>query len=269
MFDEEKSKRYEGLLEKKWTSVIRLQKKILDLETQTRLLRAELETAGPTSLSRRNEDPTAWLPRAPARYVLEGHRLPVTAVAFHPVYSSLASASEDTTIKIWDWELGELERTIKGHTKAVLDVDFGGGGSRGATLLASCSSDMTIKLWDPADGYKNIRTLTGHDHIASSVRFVPPGGGGNLLVSASKDTTLKLWDVATGYCVKTIAGHSDWPRAVCPSADGRYLLSTGSDKAARLWDIQSGREPECKVVMVGHENFNVCTLLSPPWFVPQ
>jgi platelet-activating factor acetylhydrolase IB subunit alpha len=36
----------------------------------------------------------------------------------------LASASEDSTVKIWDWESGEFERTVKGHTKAVMDVDF-------------------------------------------------------------------------------------------------------------------------------------------------
>ncbi|KAK4680100.1 Lissencephaly-1 [Podospora pseudoanserina] len=269
-FDLAKAKQYEGLLEKKWTSVIRLQKKVLDLQAENAHLKNEIENAGPLALSRKNQDPANWLPKGPPRYTLEGHRLPITSVAFHPVFSSLASASEDNTIKIWDWELGELERTLKGHTKAVLDVDF--GGPRGNTLLASCSSDMSIKLWDPADQYKNIRTLHGHDHIVSSVRFVPANGtagaGGNLLVSASKDNTLKLWDVTTGYCVKTIEGHNDWPRAVAPSADGRWLLSTGSDKAARLWDI-GGTEPECRVVMFGHENFNLCCEFAPSTSYPH
>ena len=27
-------------------------------------------------------------------------------------------------MKIWDWESGDFERTVKGHTKAVMDVDF-------------------------------------------------------------------------------------------------------------------------------------------------
>ncbi|CRK30917.1 hypothetical protein BN1708_015877, partial [Verticillium longisporum] len=90
-----------------------------------------------------------------------------------------------------------LERTIKGHTNAVLDVDF--GGPRGGTLLASCSNDLTIKLWDPSDEYKNIRTLPGHDHSVSCVRFIPSGAAGapssgNLLVSASRDKTLRIWD---------------------------------------------------------------------------
>lgn len=261
-FDDATAKKYETLLEKKWTSVVRLQKKIMDLESKNSALQHEIDTATPLSSSRKI-DPTTWLPRAPARHTLQGHRLPVTAVAFHPVFSSLASGSEDTTIKIWDWELGELERTLKGHTKAVLDVDF--GGPRGGTLLASCSSDLTIKLWDPSDEYKNIRTLPGHDHSISSIRFIPSGAAGsplsgNLLVSASRDKTLRIWDVTTGYCVKTLKGHADWVRAVTASNDGRWLLSAGNDQVPRLWDAASG---ESKKTFLGHEHVVECVAFAP------
>jgi platelet-activating factor acetylhydrolase IB subunit alpha len=185
-------------------------------------------------------------------------------VAFHPVFSVLASGSEDYTIKIWDWELGEMERTVKGHTKAVLDVDF--GGPKGNTLLASCSSYLTIKLWDPANDYNNIRTLPGHDHSVSAVRFIPSGTGGssgNLLVSTSRDKTLRIWDTTTGYCVKTLRGHAEWVRDVCPSPDGKFLLSTSDDQTARLWDI-SVPNPETKVTFIGHEHVVLCCTLAPP-----
>lgn len=263
-FDENTRKKYEGLLEKKWTSVVRLQKKIMDLESRNSALQHELDTATPGVSSRKNTDPTSWLPRSPARHTLQSHRQPVTCVAFHPVFSSLASGSEDTTIKIWDWELGELERTVKGHTKAVLDVDF--GGPRGGTLLASCSSDLTIKLWDPSDEYKNIRTLPGHDHSVSAVRFIPSGAAGaplsgNLLASASRDKTIRIWDVTTGYCVKTLRGHNDWVRDVTPSFDGRWLFSVGNDQTARLWDANSG---EVKQTIVGHEHVIECCAFAPP-----
>jgi platelet-activating factor acetylhydrolase IB subunit alpha len=236
----------------------------MDLESRNVSLQSELDSATPTSLSKRNQDPTTWLPRSPARHTLQSHRDPITCVAFHPIFSSLASGSEDYTIKIWDWELGELERTVKGHTKAVLDVDF--GGPSGGTLLASCSSDLTIKLWDPSDEYKNIRTLPGHDHSVSAVRFVPSGAAGspssgNLLVSASRDKSLRIWDVSTGYCVKTIRGHADWVRDVSPTFDGRFLLSAGNDQTARIWDASSG---ECKATLLGHEHVIECCVFAPP-----
>lgn len=226
-------------------------------------LQTELDTNTPTSLTRKNVDPSSWLPRAPPRHNLIGHRNPVTSVAFHPVFSVLASGAEDSTVKIWDWELGELERTIKGHTKAVLDVDF--GGPKAGTLLASCSSDLTIKLWDPADEYKNIRTLTGHDHSVSAVRFIPSAAG-EFLVSASRDKTLRIWEVATGYCVKTIQGHADWVREVSCSFDGRWLLSAGNDQTARIWDASS---TEHKATLIGHEHFIECGIFAPPSTYPH
>ena len=43
---------------------------------------------------------------------------------FHPVFSVMISASEDATIKVWDFETGDYERTLKGHTDSVQDVAF-------------------------------------------------------------------------------------------------------------------------------------------------
>ena len=36
----------------------------------------------------------------------------------------MVSASEDATIKIWDFETGEYERSLKGHTDSVQDIAF-------------------------------------------------------------------------------------------------------------------------------------------------
>ncbi|KFZ11619.1 hypothetical protein V501_04668 [Pseudogymnoascus sp. VKM F-4519 (FW-2642)] len=250
-FDAVTVKKYETLLEKKWTS-------IMDLESRVATLQSELDSATPSSLSKRSQDPTSWLPSKPSRYTLESHQFEISCIAFHPLYSTIASGDQGSAIKIWDWELGELERTIKGHTKAITGIDF--GGPKGHTLLASCSSDLTIKLWDPADAYKNIRTLSGHDHTVSAVRFMPSG---NLLVSASRDTTLRMWDVTTGYCVKTIRGHLEWVRDVCPSPDGSSILSTGDDRTLRLWNV-SGSVAENKLTLFGHENFIECCVFAPP-----
>lgn len=109
-----------GALEKKWTSVLRLQKKTMELEARVIQLTAELAefTTGKAS-GKAPKQMIDMLPVAPARFELSGHRAPVTSVAFHPSVSLFVSTSEDAQIKIWDADSGELEKTLKGHTNAV------------------------------------------------------------------------------------------------------------------------------------------------------
>ncbi|KAJ8313083.1 hypothetical protein KUTeg_010456 [Tegillarca granosa] len=252
-------KKYAGLLEKKWTSVIRLQKKVMDLEAKLSEAEKEFHTGGP---ARDRRSPAEWIPRPPERYALSGHRSPVTRVIFHPVFSIMVSASEDATIKLWDFETGDYERTLKGHTDSVQDIAFDHTGK----YLASCSADMSIKLWD-FQAYDCVKTLHGHDHNVSSVTFVPSG---DFVVSSSRDKTIKMWEVATGYCVKTYTGHREWVRMVRVYHDGSllascsndqnkkgarsgpFLLSGSRDKNIKMWDVSVGL---CLFSLIGHDNW--------------
>ncbi|KIL69868.1 hypothetical protein M378DRAFT_157107 [Amanita muscaria Koide BX008] len=241
--------KYAGLLEKKWTSVIRLQKKIMDLENRNAALQEELSL----SPAKRAAMQSDWVPRAPAAHVLTGHRAAVTRVAFHPQYSILASASEDATVKIWDWETGEFERTLKGHTKSVVDVDFDHKGH----LLVTCSNDLFIKIWDSQNDWKNTKTFPGHEHSVSTVRFMP---GDQHIVSASRDKTIRIFDVASTHLIRTIAGHTEWVRFAVPSDDGKYIISGSKDQTVRLWDAQTGEQ---KMEMRGHENDVEVVIFAP------
>ena len=42
-----------------------------------------------------------YILKKPAKYELKGHKSNITALAFHPQYTQLATSSEDGTIKIW------------------------------------------------------------------------------------------------------------------------------------------------------------------------
>lgn len=253
-FQPDPKARWAGLLEKKWTSVIRLQKKIMDLERENGMLKDELASSGSGLVSRKGQVED-WLPGRGGgpRHILTGHRSPISALAFHPTFSNLASASEDSTIKIWDYETGEFEVTLKGHTKVVCDVDYDSKG----TFIVSCSSDLTVKLWDCSNHYRCTKTLYDHDHSVSSCRFLP---GDTHIVSASRDQTIKVWEVATSFCVKTLRGHSEWVRGVWPCPNGRLLVSASNDQTSRVWDLSTG---ETKLELRGHEHVVEVAIFAP------
>ena len=138
-----------------------------ELEAKLSEQEKEFISGAPT---REKRTPSEWIPRPPEKYSLAGHRAPVIRVLFHPIFSVMISASEDATLKVWDFETGDYERTLKGHTDSVQDMAFDNAGK----LLVSCAADMSIKLWDFTT-YECTKTLMGHDHNVSSVAFVPTG----------------------------------------------------------------------------------------------
>lgn len=251
--------KYVGLLEKKWTSVIRLQKKVMDLESKLSEFEKEFTGTGPI---RDKRSPAEWIPLPPERHALKGHREPITRVIFHPVFSLVCSASEDSTIKIWDYESGDYEKTLKGHTDSVQDLAFDPNGK----LLASCSADMTVKLWD-FQSYECIRTMHGHDHNVSSVTFMP---NGDHLLSCSRDCTLKVWEVSSGFCKKTFVGHNDWIKMVRVSKDGSLLATCSKDHTIIIWNANqsdllasNNNSNNIKCTLKDHDHTVECIAWAP------
>ncbi|KAJ5893948.1 nuclear migration protein nudF [Penicillium taxi] len=254
-FTEDACKQYAQILQKKWTVITTLQRKVISLESKITNLEAILQSNLGNLTTQTQRDPIKWLP-GKATYTLESHRAAINCVAFHPTHPSLASGSDDFTIKIWSWEYGEFEKTLKGHTRAITGLEFGGQKDR--TLLASCGHDLMIKIWDPSSEYAYIRTMVGHDHSVSCIRFLRPGE--NILVSASRDSSIRIWDASTGICTNLINTNLDWIYDVCPSPDGQSLVSVGRDQAATIWDLTTG---EARTTLLGHENYIECSTYAP------
>eukprot|EP00736_Rhodelphis_marinus_P007648 Rmarinus@m.9455 len=244
-------KQAQDILEKKWSSVVRLQKKVMDLESKISQMDEESVIARSLRGEAGKTDP---LPRQPPLHVLLGHREPITSVACHPMFTIVASASEDSTIKLWDYSTGQLERTVRAHN---VDVVTGLAFSADGNHLASSSNDLTIKIWrvTPND-LPCVKILRGHTHSVSSVAFV----NANTIISASRDASLRVWELETGYCVRTLSGHEKWVRQVAVSPDGAMAASCAADQTVRLWDIASGN---CLDTLYGHEHDVECICFLP------
>lgn len=110
---------------------------------------------------------------------------PLIGMAFHPNGRTLATAGEETGIRLWNVAKGGLRDTLEGHRDEVRSLAFDPEGR----VLASGSWDMTIKIWDPVTG-KLLRTLEGHTDHVQGVTFV---ANGKLLASKGQDDTVRLW----------------------------------------------------------------------------
>ena len=77
-----------------------------------------------------------------------GHKDGVLTVCFSSDGTTLASGSDDNSIRLWDVKTGEYKAKLDGHNNAIFIVCFSPDG----TTLASCSRDNSIRLWDLKTG---------------------------------------------------------------------------------------------------------------------
>jgi WD40 repeat protein len=149
-------------------------------------------------------------------------------VAFAPNGKTLATAGTDArTVQIWAVPEGKLLRILGGHAGMVLNMAYGPDGR----LLASVGDDGMVWLWPGSDGY----LLQGHTKPVNAVAFAP---GGDLLASASDDMTIRLWSVPDGKPLHTLTGHTYGVTSLAFAPDGQTLVSASDAGDVRLWGVR-------------------------------
>jgi len=172
---------------------------------------------------------------------LEGHANQITRIVFSPDGATLASASSDRTIRLWDVATGAHKHTLSGHQSYIYSVAF----SPDRLTLASGSENGRIRLWNVTTGQYRV-TLEGHKDVVRSVAFSPDG---KTLASGSSDRTIRLWNATTGLYKVTLEGHFENVNSVVFSPDGKTLASGSADNTIRLWNATTGFH---KQTLTGH-----------------
>lgn len=210
-----------------------------------------------------------------ALHALSAHLGRVSALAFSPDETILASGGADHTVRLWNLGTNQLLLTLKEHEDTIVDLLF----SHDSQILASVDKRGGVKLWDvkhgrcyvtlmepgnpiqclcfsPDDtilaigGYNRqatlwdthdgtlIQTFTAHKSSVDTVVF---SHDGRLLATGSPDNSAILWDLTQGAILHTFFGCSGLANCVAFSADDRLLITGANDGSARFYETQTGR----------------------------
>jgi RNA polymerase sigma factor (sigma-70 family) len=221
---------------------------------------------------------------APTPTVLYRHEHEVRSVAFSPDGKTLASASVDADIRLWDFTTarerhpqvqthriftvafladGKLPwETAPGHD--LLDLATHGHGvwclacSPQGAVLAAAGPDLPIHVGDLEKGRK-LRKLDEHGRGVACLALPPDRTKLASAEAVGTDYQVRLWDARTGDEVRVFKGHQARVTAVAFFPDGKHLVSGSADQTVRLWEVSTGREVrQCK----GHAKAVFCLALS-------
>ena len=159
--------------------------------------------------------------------VLHGHTGAVTAGAFSPDGTQLATASADGTVRVWDIASGTIRLVIT-HKAPLVVVQFSPNGLQ----VLTASNDGAVRLFHAADGVELYQFDT-RSQGAIYATFTPDG---QRVFTASTDGGTRLFDVTTGSQVFAFTDRSEPITDMDVSNDGQFFVTTSRDGNAQIFD---------------------------------
>ena len=189
-------------------------------------------TTGGTDLQTR-----LWLPASgtPAPS-FQAHSRPIWSMAFAPNGSTMATASADTTIKIWNL-LGQLPSNTKtltgGHTSDIFSIAYDNTGG----YILSGGRDGRAVVWNLlTNGRTIIKTST------AAVNTVAFSKDGKRLAFAGDDGTVSVYNFAGGKVTfyRTLKNPTNGKfTAIAFHPDGRSLAAGDNAGYVRMWHLSN------------------------------
>jgi len=183
-----------------------------------------------------------WEPSMNNVHVMEPHKEAIRDISFSPRGTKFCTASDDGTIKVYDFQSSKEECVLTGHG---WDVRVAQWHKRHA-LIASGGKDNMIKLWDPRGKEKT--TLHVHKNTILALKWT---NDGESILSGGKDQVVKMYNLRAMKEEYTHKGHQKEVTALCvhPCLDSTFV-SGGGEGAVYIW--QKHNEYPVRVIPDAH-----------------
>jgi U3 small nucleolar RNA-associated protein 15 len=179
----------------------------------------------------------------------EEHRQPVWTAKFSPTeLTTLMSASDDRTVRLWDLPSQESTTTFTGHTDYVRSGGFMPGTM--SNMVVTGSYDETVRLWDPR--VPN-RAAIVFKHAAPVESVLPMPSGTTVLASA--DNQISVLDLVAGKPIQLLKNHQKTVTSLSLALNGTRLVSGGLDGHVKMfettgWNVVAGSKYPAPVLSV-------------------
>lgn len=199
---------------------------------------------------------SGWRPRGVLVAHLQEHHSAVNDIAVSADHSFFVSASEDSTVKVWDSK--RLEKDISFRSKLTYSVE----GSRalcvavvqGSAQIVVGACDGTIHMFsvdyisrglgNVVENYSGIADVkkygVGEGAIPTLLNYCPDGGTSKMILYSTQNCGIHIWDTRTS--------SNAWNSKVIPEegyisslvADpcGNWFVSGSSRGVLTLWDLR-------------------------------
>ncbi|EFQ99936.1 coatomer subunit beta [Nannizzia gypsea CBS 118893] len=168
----------------------------------------------------------------------EAHPDYIRSIAVHPTHPFVLTASDDMTIKLWDWDKSwKCVQVFEGHSHYVMGLAIN---PKHTNTFASACLDRTVKIWSLGSPNPNY-TLEAHETKGVNHVEYYPQADKPYLLTTSDDKTVKIWDYTTKALIATLEGHTSNVSFACYHPELPIIISGSEDGTIKLWHANTYR----------------------------